>query len=155
MERWKTIANFEAYEVSDLGRVRRRLPSRTSKVGKLLTPRLVGNTRQLASGKAYLRVGLVKDKKVYYIFVHVLVAKAFVPHSNSKRLTQINHIDGIKTNNIATNLEWRSRRGDRIHAMKLGLQGSGVSFDKGYKKWKAQCQAVPCMMPVALPSRSH
>jgi hypothetical protein len=140
MENWKTIEGFENYEVSDLGKVRRRLPGEPgagTRVGKVLKAYLGGNKTQLSTGKAYYRVGLFKDEKLHNFFVHILVAKAFVPNPDPENLTQVNHIDGTKTNNKATNLEWRSRRGDRIHAMKMGLQGSGLRKSWWDGRWGA------------------
>lgn len=31
VEKWKVVKNFEAYEVSDLGKVRRRLPGKSNR----------------------------------------------------------------------------------------------------------------------------
>ena|ERR1017187_1210683 len=132
MEKWKEIEGFEAYEVSDLGRVRRRLPGRPgagTSVGRVLKPHL---------SNGYPRTALYDGQKIHNFFVHILVAKAFVPNTDPTKLTQVNHMDGVKTNAKASNLEWRSRRGDRIHAMQMGLQGAGVHRSVTPGKWRAQ-----------------
>src|ERR1039458_6320257 len=104
MENWQTIESFEAYEVSDLGRVRsvdRMVASRYKSVrlspGKTLRPAPCTN--------GYLKVTLRKAGKTYTRNVHRLVAIAFIP--NPLGLPEVNHTDA-KSNNKATKLEWLS-----------------------------------------------
>lgn len=52
----------------------------------------------------YVKVGLRKDNKTYYISIHRIVAELFVPNVNNYPI--INHKDENKTNNDYTNLEW-------------------------------------------------
>lgn len=67
----------------------------------------------------YLQVVLFRDNKRNPKFVHRLVADAFIfkPHGS----TEVNHKDGNKLNNDASNLEWCTRRDNIIHAHKNGL----------------------------------
>lgn len=68
----------------------------------------------------YLFVRLERDdgvSKNHYI--HRLVALTFLPNPEGK--DQVNHIDGIKTHNYATNLEWTTNRENVQHAMDTGL----------------------------------
>ena len=86
---WKAIPEFNGlYEVSIDGKVK-------NKYGKVLKEDCI---------KGYLRVRLYKEKKYHRIFVHRLVAMAFIP--NPDNLPQINHKNEIKTDNRVENLEW-------------------------------------------------
>lgn len=51
--------------------------------------------------------------------VHRLVAEHFLPRVRG--FTDVNHIDGVKTNNDISNLEWSNKSLNGLHAHKLGL----------------------------------
>ena len=70
--------------------------------------------------KGYLQITLQKQGKKEYKKVHRLVAEAFIENTYNKR--EVNHIDGNKSNNNATNLEWVTSSENQIHAYKMGLQ---------------------------------
>ena len=96
METWKSIARYEGlYEVSNLGRVRSLKFGKT----KILKP--------ADNGGGYLYVQLCKDGIRKNMFVHRLVASAFMP--NPQNLDTVNHKDEDKHNNNVSNLEWMSR----------------------------------------------
>jgi hypothetical protein len=61
----------------------------------------------------YYEVGLYKNNKRYWRRVHRLVGQTFIP--NLKNLPQINHKDGVKTNNKVENLDWCSCLDNIIH----------------------------------------
>ena len=90
-EVWKPIAEYEGlYEISNLGNCRR-----------------VGSDHNLSphlNSAGYIRYSLSKNGKHKYKFAHRLEAEAFIPNTENKK--QVNHIDGNKTNNLITNLEW-------------------------------------------------
>lgn len=66
-----------------------------------------------SGGYKFVRVG----KKSYPL--HRVIASAFVPNPENKR--EVNHIDGDKTNNDVSNLEWVTRKENAIHAAEHGL----------------------------------
>src|SRR6266853_691184 len=108
-EQWKTIEDFEAYEVSDLGRVRRKEATKHHP-GKTLLKSWPGTG-------GYLQLDLFKNGKGHYKAVHILVAKAFIP--NPLNLPEVNHL-GPKSDCRATMLEWATKRSNSIHAVKTG-----------------------------------
>ncbi len=67
----------------------------------------------------YHQVRLCKNGIIKSYYIAKLVAKAFIPNPENK--TQVNHIDGNKDNNHASNLEWMTPRENVQHAVKLGL----------------------------------
>ena len=121
-EVWKDITGYESrYEVSDLGRVRsldRYSKHNTSKTGFILQKGQM--LKPYMSKKGYLKVdlgdGFGKRKSVY---VHRLVAIAFI--DNPMNYNQVNHIDGVKTNNRLDNLEWCNNSMNQLHAYANGL----------------------------------
>lgn len=78
------------------------------------------------STSPYLRARIRVNKKPKSISVHREVAKAFV--LNNKNKPEVNHINGIKTDNRAINLEWVTPKENMAHAVKIGL----------YKKYNNQ-----------------
>lgn len=102
-EIWKDIPGYEGlYQVSTMGNVRSLERYYTSgngvvrKTGGLLTFKL--------NYHGYFRVGLSKNGKTIYKFVHSLVAEVFIP--NPFGFPQINHKNEVKTDNSVSNLEW-------------------------------------------------
>ena len=140
MENWKTIEGFNSYEVSDLGRVR-SLPHlvRCSRGGtmRICKGRLL---RLILDDKGYFRVGLSRENRVTQRLVHRLVADAFLP--NPLGLPEVNH-KGVKTDNRASKLEWKSTAGHGRDKAKREQQGTGVYFHKGSGKYMARYSPTP------------
>ena len=67
----------------------------------------------------YHEVNLYKNNNVKRFKVHRLVAQAFIPNPQGK--PQVNHIDGDKSNNRASNLEWATDKENKAHAWRNGL----------------------------------
>lgn len=114
-EIWKDIKNYEGlYQVSTLGNVR----SKYGKNGKILMTnyRVIKNIK---GQRGYLKVILKNNPMGENKNIHRLVAESFIP--NPKNLPQVNHINGIKTDNRVENLEWVSAKENIHHAVKIGL----------------------------------
>ena len=102
-EIWKIINGYENYMISSFGRVksldryvRGKNNSIYIKKGKLL--------KLYTDKDGYQTVMLYHNNKKKLLKVHRLVAEAFLDNPNN--LSQVNHKDECKTNNIVSNLEW-------------------------------------------------
>ena len=69
------------------------------------------------NNKGYLKVALYNNGKCSFFQVHRLVAKAFIPNPENK--PQVNHKNGVKTDNNVQNLEWVSCKENIIHAFRV------------------------------------
>ena len=95
-----------------------------SKRGRYLTQ----SRAPLANGKSgYMSVGFwMEGGKIKRKYVHRLVAGTYVPNPCGK--PEVNHIDGNKCNNVASNLEWCTKSENHKHAFKLGLKLSPITY---------------------------
>lgn len=101
-EIWKDIPDSD-YSVSNLGRV----ASRKKGVWRVMK----GNHR--LDGYMCVTLGDGHGGRIA-VKVHILVAEAFLgPKPTPKH--EVNHIDGIRGNNYADNLEWVTRSGNQRH----------------------------------------
>lgn len=110
METWKEIKGYSSrygtpYFVSSEGRIK-------NWAGKILSFH--------KHRKGYQMVELRKEGKGIRKQVHRLVGISFIPNPN--KLPQINHKDGIKTNNHISNLEWCTNDYNMAHAIANGLR---------------------------------
>lgn len=105
----RLIKDFEKYSVTDDGRVFR------NKTNRRLKPDL--------NSCGYERVTLHQDGKRRRVFIHRLVAEAFlpIPEFEEGRL-EVNHINGIKSDNHVDNLEWCNGSMNKQHALEHGLR---------------------------------
>lgn len=111
-EIWKDLSRCNKYECSNLGRIRDK------------------KTKNILKGSVdnhgYVRYDLCSEGKRFVVSGHRAVAETFIPLVKDKKY--INHIDGNKTNNIITNLEWCTAKENTMHSINiLGKQTGGLN----------------------------
>lgn len=87
---------------------------------------------QSISKHGYKKCGLYKDGKYKSFSVHRLIACTFIENPLGK--PQVNHIDGVKTNNHMKNLEWVTDEENHAHAVKTGLMNTPRGMSIGISK---------------------
>lgn len=126
-ERWLPIAGYEGwYEVSDQGRVRRIAPGRSTEINHVLTAS--------PNNHGYCVLRLFKHGKFKTCSMHVLVASHFIGERPAGH--EINHIDGNRSNNRLSNLEYVTVSQNRYHA--LDVLGGRERVARGSQRWNAR-----------------
>lgn len=122
IEIWKTVKGFHEYEVSSLGRIR---TFQRSWRGRILKQNLV---------KGYYRIKFSKKGRHTTLSVHRVVMTAFKGDSK----LQVNHKNGIKTDNRVINLEYLTCRANIVHYHKERKTKYPTGVCKPYKKYQAR-----------------
>lgn len=129
-EEWRDVAGYEQYyQVSNKGRVRSKdRKCRANKNGERVYKGRIINGH--ISQYGYIRVVLKVRPKSEMVFLHRLVAQAFIPNKNN--LPFVNHKDENPLNNCVENLEWCTKEynntyGTAIQRAKITRAKSGAS----------------------------
>ena len=122
-EIWKDILGYEgSYKISSFGNI---FSIKSNKIMKLND----------SSSNRYFSIYLRKNQKGKGYSVARLVAKAFIPNPDNKRI--VDHIDGDKKNNHISNLRWATyiENGFNVKNQNIGTsQYKGVYFNQKIKK---------------------
>lgn len=118
--KWYKVPDFEGYFISKCGKVKSCVRSKS----RLLKFDI--------SNKGYYRVTLSKNGKTKRFSVHRLMAKVFLKDYSEN--LQVNHIDGVRTNNNIDNLEMVTQSENNKHALRIGLQKPTYGTINGMSK---------------------
>ena len=123
-ENWKSIDEYENYEISDHGNIK------NITTHKMLSPNI--------RSTGYYFIELYDNKIRRTKAIHRLVAEAFLDNHDNKRC--VDHIDRNKLNNHVNNLRFATDSENGMNRSKPSNNTSGtigVSFRKDRNKWRA------------------
>lgn len=104
MYKKEKVIGYEEYEVDNQGII-------YGKNGRAL--------KASVNPKGYHIVVFRTNGKIKGFGVHQIVARQFVKNPDVQNKTQVNHIDGNKSNNCAENLEWVTPKENAQHSVNM------------------------------------
>lgn len=129
-EVWKDIKGYEnQYQISNLGNIR-ALSRKGQRKG-------VERMKTRISNWGYPIISIWKNNKQKTFSVHRLVAETFIANPNNN--AEVNHKNGIKTDNRVENLEWVTREENIQHAYDTGLNPKSLPMPEVVKMPKIIC----------------
>ena len=93
------IDGFENYQITDDGKIWSKKSNKYMKLSD--------------NGNGYLNVQVYENKKHYHLYIHILVANAFIPNPQNKPI--VGHKDCNPQNNTVENLYWCTQEENNQH----------------------------------------
>lgn len=128
-EKWWYIDGIPNYMISDHGRVW----SEKSKM--FLKPKKMDRA-------GHLGVCLRVNGRPHYVYIHRLMAKAFIPNTNRDPI--VRHLNDIKEDNSLENLAWGTQRDNQRDSVRNGTAYILTDYDreKGFRKVRRPILAI-------------
>jgi hypothetical protein len=136
MEIWKDIKEFEGYQISSLGRLKRLEYTQDAPFLKTSGYRTIREliTKGSVGKNGYMCANLGRYNKRDYI--HRLVGKTFI--SNPNNYPMVLHADNDKTNNCVENLRWGNNSMNIQQAYNDGIMKCSLTKEACSKGGKTQ-----------------
>ena len=126
-EIWKDVVGFEQnYSISSLGNIKRKasLFIRSDGIIRRFKERVLGGNYN----KGYRFVALQKGSESKKYPIHRMVAMAFI--ANPFNYPQVNHKNGIQSDNRIENLEWCTNEYNSRHSREILGKDTGIQNRK-------------------------
>ena len=120
MEVWKDIKGFEGkYQISSLGNIKSLSNTKIYKDGRVFHYK-EKILKSYPNRVGYHHVNLFFETgKSKSVDLHRIAAETFLDNPLNK--TEVNHLNGIKSDNRINNLEWVTSSQNKIHGFRIGL----------------------------------
>lgn len=123
-EVWKDIPDYEGiYQASTLGRIKSLEKTLKSRFGFRKMKGKILKVNEKPNGYCYVILQDNLNTKTFRL--HKLIALTFIPNPENK--PQLNHINGIKTDNSVDNLEWCTAKENTNHSILNKLRNQLVA----------------------------
>ncbi len=119
----------------------------------------LGVVRNSTNGKVLKGTTITKNNRYVKIHLdkfyslHRLVAEHFITNSDPLTHKVINHIDGNRNNNTATNLEWCTQSVNMRHAYDTGLKSNNGTTNPSSKLTETQVRQIWALKDTKLTAR--